>query len=50
MSDSDPAAVPEELYARTKRELAARHWRYVREYADAKSEAVEDIIARAAPE
>lgn len=39
-----------ELYARTKRELAAREWSYVQEYADAKSEVVEAIIARAAPE
>jgi hypothetical protein len=36
------------LYAATKRELAARHWRYVQEYADAKTEVVEAIIARAA--
>ncbi|HEY6468897.1 MAG TPA: GrpB family protein [Candidatus Dormibacteraeota bacterium] len=36
-----------ELYQRTKQELAARHWRYVQEYADAKTEVVEAIIARA---
>jgi GrpB-like predicted nucleotidyltransferase (UPF0157 family) len=36
------------LYAETKRELASRHWKYVQEYADAKSEVVETIIARAA--
>jgi len=35
-----------ELYARTKRELAARHWKYVQEYADAKTEVVEAIISR----
>src|SRR5579863_5973367 len=35
------------LYAETKRELASRHWRYVQEYADAKTEVVEAIIARA---
>jgi GrpB-like predicted nucleotidyltransferase (UPF0157 family) len=35
------------LYAATKRELASRHWRYVQEYADAKTEVVEAIIARA---
>ena len=35
------------LYAETKRELASRHWRYVQEYADAKTEVVETIIARA---
>ncbi|HEY6781639.1 MAG TPA: GrpB family protein [Candidatus Dormibacteraeota bacterium] len=39
-----------ELYARTKRELAARQWSYVQEYADAKTEVVEAIIARAALE
>ena len=36
-----------ELYLRTKRELAARHWVYVQDYADAKGEVVEAIIARA---
>lgn len=35
------------LYAKTKRELAARTWRYVQDYADAKSEVVEAILARA---
>ena len=35
------------LYLRTKRELAARHWVYVQDYADAKGEVVEGIIARA---
>jgi len=34
-------------YERTKRELAARTWRYVQNYADAKSGVVEAIIARA---
>ena len=36
-----------ELYLATKRELAARHWVYVQDYADAKGEVVEAIIARA---
>lgn len=36
-----------ELYLRTKRELAARTWRYVQHYADAKSAVVEEILARA---
>jgi GrpB-like predicted nucleotidyltransferase (UPF0157 family) len=36
-----------ELYLATKRELAARHWAYVQDYADAKGEIVEAIIARA---
>ncbi|HET9852522.1 MAG TPA: GrpB family protein [Candidatus Limnocylindrales bacterium] len=35
------------LYERTKRELAARTWRHVQHYADAKTEVVEEIIARA---
>jgi GrpB-like predicted nucleotidyltransferase (UPF0157 family) len=34
-------------YEDTKRELAARHWVYVQDYADAKGEVVERIIARA---
>jgi GrpB-like predicted nucleotidyltransferase (UPF0157 family) len=37
-----------DLYLQTKRELASRHWKYVQEYADAKTEVVEAIIARAA--
>src|SRR5437667_7478569 len=36
-----------ELYERTKRELAAREWRYVQNYADAKTAVVEEIIAHA---
>lgn len=36
-----------ELYLRIKRELAARRWQFVQQYADAKSEVVEDILARA---
>ena len=41
-------SVPDErtLYERTKRELAARRWDYVQDYADAKSDVVEGIIAR----
>ena len=35
------------LYERTKRELAARDWKYVQHYADAKTDVVEAIIARA---
>ena len=35
-----------ELYARTKRELAAKEWKYVQNYADAKSEVVQDILSR----
>ena len=36
-----------QLYERTKRDLAAREWAYVQDYADAKTEVVEEIIARA---
>ena len=36
-----------ELYERTKRELAARDWEYVQDYADAKTEVVKQIVARA---
>ncbi|PSL57642.1 GrpB-like predicted nucleotidyltransferase (UPF0157 family) [Saccharothrix carnea] len=35
------------LYERTKRELAAREWTYVQQYADAKAEVVADIMSRA---
>jgi GrpB-like predicted nucleotidyltransferase (UPF0157 family) len=38
-----------ELYASAKRELAAREWKYVQNYADAKSEVVQEIVARAFP-
>lgn len=36
-----------QLYESTKRELAARHWKYVQNYADAKTDVVERILARA---
>ncbi|HJP75716.1 MAG TPA: GrpB family protein [Pseudonocardiaceae bacterium] len=36
-----------DLYLRTKRELAARRWKYTQHYADAKSQVVEEILARA---
>jgi GrpB-like predicted nucleotidyltransferase (UPF0157 family) len=36
-----------ELYLRTKQELAARSWKFVQNYADAKSAVVEEIIQRA---
>jgi GrpB-like predicted nucleotidyltransferase (UPF0157 family) len=35
------------LYERSKRELAQKEWRYVQHYADAKSDVVEQILARA---
>jgi GrpB-like predicted nucleotidyltransferase (UPF0157 family) len=36
-----------ELYESAKRDLAAREWKYVQNYADAKSEIVRQILARA---
>jgi GrpB-like predicted nucleotidyltransferase (UPF0157 family) len=36
-----------ELYVRTKRELAARDWRQVQDYADAKDAVVAEILTRA---
>jgi len=36
-----------ELYARTKRELAAQEWKYVQNYADAKTAVVQEILSRA---
>jgi GrpB-like predicted nucleotidyltransferase (UPF0157 family) len=42
-------AHPEELalYLGKKRELAARTWRYIQNYADAKGEVIEEIVTRA---
>jgi GrpB-like predicted nucleotidyltransferase (UPF0157 family) len=42
-------AAPEDRarYQRAKRELAQRDWTYVQQYADAKTEVIEEIIARA---
>jgi GrpB-like predicted nucleotidyltransferase (UPF0157 family) len=36
-----------ELYERTKRELASKEWKYVQNYADAKSAVVGKILAKA---
>ena len=35
------------LYARTKKSLAKRKWKYMQNYADAKSEVIEEILQRA---
>jgi len=35
------------LYEKTKRELAARMWKYTQNYADAKSEVIQEIMAHA---
>ncbi|MBV9337300.1 MAG: GrpB family protein [Solirubrobacterales bacterium] len=40
-------AADRELYVRTKRELAARDWKYGQQYADAKTEVVAQIMTRA---
>jgi GrpB-like predicted nucleotidyltransferase (UPF0157 family) len=40
-------AAGRELYARTKRELAAYPWKYVQQYADAKTAVVQEIMERA---
>jgi GrpB-like predicted nucleotidyltransferase (UPF0157 family) len=36
-----------DLYQQAKRELAQRNWKYVQNYADAKTEIVNEIVARA---
>jgi GrpB-like predicted nucleotidyltransferase (UPF0157 family) len=36
-----------DLYARTKRDLAARDWKYMQQYADAKTDVVSAIMTRA---
>ena len=41
-------AADRELYARAKRELAARDWKYTQQYADAKTAVVYEIMGRAA--
>src|SRR5260370_21859107 len=41
---SNPA--DRQLYERTKRELALRQWKYMQNYADAKTVVVEQIVAR----
>jgi GrpB-like predicted nucleotidyltransferase (UPF0157 family) len=43
-------AADRELYERTKRDLARREWKYTQQYADAKAEVVEAILARAQSE
>ena len=42
-------AADRELYAAAKRDLAARDWKYVQQYADAKTAVVDDIMSRAQP-
>jgi GrpB-like predicted nucleotidyltransferase (UPF0157 family) len=40
-------AADRDLYARAKRELAARDWKYMQQYADAKTAVVHEIVTRA---
>ncbi len=43
-------AAERRLYQQTKRQLAARTWKYLQDYADAKSEVIEAILVRARAE
>lgn len=40
-------AADRDLYVHTKRELAARDWKYMQQYADAKTDVIEQIMTRA---
>ena len=40
-------AADRDLYARTKRDLAQRSWKYVQNYADAKAAVIDQIMTRA---
>jgi GrpB-like predicted nucleotidyltransferase (UPF0157 family) len=40
-------AADHELYARSKRALARQEWKYIREYAEAKTVVIEEILSRA---
>jgi GrpB-like predicted nucleotidyltransferase (UPF0157 family) len=40
-------AADRDLYARTKLALAQREWKYVQNYADAKTLVIDEIMARA---
>jgi GrpB-like predicted nucleotidyltransferase (UPF0157 family) len=44
------SAADRELYAEKKRELAGREWKYMQQYADAKTAVVHEIMARATGE
>ena len=43
-------AADRELYAERKRELAGREWKYMQQYADAKTAVVDEIMGRASGE
>jgi GrpB-like predicted nucleotidyltransferase (UPF0157 family) len=40
-------AADRELYADAKRELAVRGWKYTQQYADAKTDVIQQIMTRA---
>jgi len=40
-------AADHELYARSKRAQARQEWKYIREYAEAKTVVIEEILSRA---
>jgi GrpB-like predicted nucleotidyltransferase (UPF0157 family) len=42
-----PNRADRDLYARVKRELSARDWKYAQQYADAKTNVVNEILKRA---
>jgi GrpB-like predicted nucleotidyltransferase (UPF0157 family) len=42
------SAADRDLYAATKRDLAAREWKYMQQYADAKTGVIAEIMGRAA--
>jgi GrpB-like predicted nucleotidyltransferase (UPF0157 family) len=42
------SAVDRDLYAAAKRDLAGREWKYMQQYADAKTDVIAEIMARAA--
>ena len=42
-----PLTADRRLYARTKRALARKEWKYAQNYADAKTAVIEEILARA---
>ena len=41
------SAADRDLYAATKRDLAAREWKYMQQYADAKTGVIAEIMTRA---
>jgi GrpB-like predicted nucleotidyltransferase (UPF0157 family) len=48
--DYDPHAADRDLYLRTKLALAQKEWEQMQDYADAKTEVIAEIVARAKAE